>query len=195
MSLNSIAFIICLIFHSQLLAGRPSSHSIKHARWLVVTTTSQAACSSPGSATIKAGSTPTRHASTSGTPCRMCSHIVLIRPFSSLMRKYPDHIEYASSPVLNICSRSVVLKLWGRPAGGYRATVGGAWMTRGKIRNETKDLCRENEQLGFADDIMLTFISTQFNKDPPTPYLSVHIAPLNDFSICHGVCSQQYFIY
>ena len=72
------------------LAGQPSSHSIKHARWLVVTTTSQAACSSPGSATIRAGSPPTRYASMSGTPCRTCSHTVPILPCSSLMRKYPD---------------------------------------------------------------------------------------------------------
>lgn len=94
--------IICLFFcisisffpsptHS--VVGQPSSHSIKRARWLVVTTTSQAACSSPGSATIKAGSPPTRYASMSGTPCRMCSHTVPIHPCSSLMCRYPDHME------------------------------------------------------------------------------------------------------
>lgn len=75
------------------VVGQPSSHSIKRARWLVVTTTSQAACSSPGSATIKAGSPPTRYASMSGTPCRMCSHTVPIHPCSSLMCRYPDHME------------------------------------------------------------------------------------------------------
>ncbi len=76
-----------------LLAGRPSSHSIKHARWLGVTTTSQAACSSRGSATIKAGCPPTRDASTSGTPCRMWSLTVPIRPCSSLMCEYPNCVE------------------------------------------------------------------------------------------------------
>lgn len=79
------------------LTGQPSSRSIKHARWLVVTTTSQAACSSPGLATIRAGSPPTRHASTSGMPCRMYSHTVPIHPSSSLMRKCPDHMEYVFS--------------------------------------------------------------------------------------------------
>lgn len=70
--------------------GRRCSLSIRHARWPDVTTTSQAACSSPGSATIRAGSPLTRHSSTSGTPCRMCSHTALIRPCSSLMCRYPD---------------------------------------------------------------------------------------------------------
>lgn len=73
-------------------AGRPSSHSIRDARWLVVTTTSQAACSSPGSATIKAGSPQTRYASTSGTPCRTCSHTVPIRPCSSLICECLDQL-------------------------------------------------------------------------------------------------------
>lgn len=73
-------------------AGRPSSHSIRDARWLVVTTTSQAACSSPGSATIKAGSPQTRYASTSGTPCRTCSRTVPIRPCSSLICECLDQL-------------------------------------------------------------------------------------------------------
>lgn len=84
-----------LIFRSRWLTGQLSSHSIKHARWLVVTTTSLAACSSPGSATIKAGSPQTRYASTSGTPCRTCSHTVPIRPCSSLTCKYPDPVVYS----------------------------------------------------------------------------------------------------
>lgn len=76
-----------------LVIGPPSSHSTKHARWLVVITTSQVACFSPGSATIKAGSPPTRYASMSGTPCRTCNHTVLILQCSSLKCRYPDHME------------------------------------------------------------------------------------------------------
>lgn len=83
---------ISLFTPARSVLGQPCSHSTKPARWLVVTTTSQAACSSPGSATIRAGSPPTRYTSTSGTPCRMCSPTVPIPPCSSLTCRYPDHM-------------------------------------------------------------------------------------------------------
>lgn len=83
-------FIVCCFLSFAIylkyilfLTGQPCSHSIKPARWLVAITTSREACSSPGSATIRAGSAPTRPASTSGTPCRMCSRTALTRPCSS----------------------------------------------------------------------------------------------------------------
>lgn len=82
-SFRSHVFVFFVFF----LTGQPSSHSIKPARWPVVITTFQAACSSPGSATIRAGSPPTRPASTSGTPCRTCSHTVPTLQFSSLTCK------------------------------------------------------------------------------------------------------------
>lgn len=78
---------VMFFFGFFFLTGQPSSHSIKPARWPVVITTFQAACSSPGSATIRAGSPPTRPASTSGTPCRTCSHTVPTLQFSSLTCK------------------------------------------------------------------------------------------------------------
>lgn len=81
-----------LLSRSLSALGQPCSRSTKPARWLVVTTTSQAACSSPGSATIRAGCPPTRYASTSGTPCRMCSPTAPIPPCSSLTCRYPDHM-------------------------------------------------------------------------------------------------------
>lgn len=74
-------------FHLTHSTGRPFSHSIKHARLLVVTTISQAACSSLGSATIRVGSPPTRHESMSGMPCRTCNHTVPIHQSFSLMCK------------------------------------------------------------------------------------------------------------
>lgn len=64
-------------------SGQPFSRSTKRARWLAAITTTQAACSWPGSATTRAGSHPTSSVSTSGTPCRTSSRTVPIRPFSS----------------------------------------------------------------------------------------------------------------
>lgn len=83
-------FSAFLTHNSHVFAGQPFSHCTKHVKWPVVTTTSQAVCSLPGSATIRAGFPPTRYASTSGMPCRTCSRTALIRPCSSLMCGYPS---------------------------------------------------------------------------------------------------------
>lgn len=82
---------------SCFFAGQPFSRFTKRVKWLAVTTTSPAACSSPGSATTRAGSPPTRYASTSGTPCRTCSRTARIRPCSSLMCRYPSRALLCSS--------------------------------------------------------------------------------------------------
>lgn len=94
--INFILLGLCQ-YLTPCFAGQPFSHFTKRAKWLVVTTTSQAACSLPGSATIRAGSPPTRYASTSGTPCRTCSRTAPIRPCCSLTCRYPSSALLCSS--------------------------------------------------------------------------------------------------
>lgn len=99
-SRDLISFILLgfdLTRRSRVFAGQPFSRFTKRVKWLVVTTTSPAACFSPGSATTRAGSPPTRYASTSGTPCRTCSRTARIRPCSSLMCRYPSTALLCSS--------------------------------------------------------------------------------------------------